>query len=160
MVGLGTRQTIIAPLWRLKMQSEQPAAAGSGQESFILFNAGHKLPLLKHSFTAHFKGSKNKTMGDFYKAATNELNFPDYFSSNLDSFNDLLLDLSWIAEKHKRIVLVEYNEFLSAEPRQRRLQLLSILQSWAMEKDHEVWIEDEDAARKEILESGARFKTF
>ena len=68
----------------------------------------------------------------FYAATASLLNFPVYFSENLDSFDELMNDLGWLEEKSLRIYISEYANFLLEEPVKKRRQVLDILAKAAL----------------------------
>ena len=73
--------------------------------------------------------SKNcKTLKDFYETLAEVLHFPEYFGFNMDSFDEMINDLSWIEDE--RIMLYFYNssDFLLNERNdQKVISLLELL---------------------------------
>lgn len=77
-------------------------------------------------------GSAVEDLDSFYAATASLLNFPVYFSENLDSFDELMNDLGWLEEKSLRIYISEYANFLLEEPVKKRRQVLDILAKAAL----------------------------
>ncbi|MCR9062980.1 MAG: barstar family protein [Cytophagales bacterium] len=73
--------------------------------------------------------SKNcKTLKDFYETLAEVLHFPEYFGFNMDSFDEMINDLSWIEDE--RIMLYFYNssDFLLNERNdQKVISLLELI---------------------------------
>ena len=74
---------------------------------------------IENTFLAFLNGKNCRTRTGFYHAIGQALNFPDYFADNLDSLDELLCDLSWIAEPNVAIVIFYYEEFLQDDRKLR-----------------------------------------
>lgn len=77
-------------------------------------------------------GSAVEDLDSFYAAIASLLNFPAYFSENLDSFDELINDLGWLEEKDLRIYISEYANFLLEEASEKRILVLEILAKAAL----------------------------
>lgn len=64
---------------------------------------------------AKIDGKKAKTLEKFYKIIGNELHFPDYFGENLDAFDEMINDLSWLEEDAVILIFTHLEAFLSQE---------------------------------------------
>lgn len=66
-------------------------------------------------FLAFLDGQKCAVIAHFYEEIAKALNFPDYFSPNLDSFDECLNDLSWIPQKEIQLLIFNYEDLLYEE---------------------------------------------
>ncbi len=80
-----------------------------------------------HSLTAALDGKEATTLADFYQKMTAIFHLPDYFGKNLDALSEVLSDLSWIKEKHVDFIIRNYNDLLSKETPEVRLNVLRVL---------------------------------
>ncbi len=102
-------------------------------------------------------GNNLKSLRDFYEEIAKVLHFPDYFGFNLDSFDELINDLSWIEDEKLAIYINNSENFLLNERNESKiLTLLDLLdascEDWKwMEPDEEVDIEDEEYIPKKEL---------
>lgn len=75
-------------------------------------------------YIAHVDGSQSTTLKAFYEQIATALDFPDYFGQNLDSLDELLNDLQWIAEE-KIVIFIDHSaEWLSKEKSPEKLSIL------------------------------------
>jgi len=65
------------------------------------------------NFLAIIDGSKCRNIQSFYKEIAMSLNFPDYFSNNLDSFDEMISDLEWIEEKVITLIIINAGDLLA-----------------------------------------------
>ncbi len=72
-------------------------------------------------------GADNKSISDFYQTMTNGLQFPDYFEENLDSFDEIMNDLTWLESEKIYLILKNYDDFLTDENDEIRELVLTIL---------------------------------
>ncbi len=103
-------------------------------------------------------GNNLKSLRDFYEEIAKKLHFPDYFGFNLDSFDELINDLSWIEDEKLAIYINNSQNFLLNERNESKiLTLLDLLdascEDWKwMEPDEELGLEDEEyIPKKEII---------
>jgi RNAse (barnase) inhibitor barstar len=94
-------------------------------------------------------GRKTQTLRTFYEEIARILHFPDYFGFNLDSFDELLNDLSWIEDEKLLIYIKESSSFLINERNETKvLTLLDILdatcEDWKWMEPNETLDEDEE----------------
>ncbi len=61
---------------------------------------------------AHLDGKKCKTLEKFFKSIASELKFPDYFGNNLDSFDEMINDLTWLEEEAVIIIIKNLESLL------------------------------------------------
>lgn len=75
------------------------------------------------------EGLSVQTLDDCYKVFSEIFKFPDYFSNNLNSFEECINDLSWFTETTD-FELVIYNSacFMQKEPWARK-EVLDILEN-------------------------------
>ena len=115
--------------------------------AFIVYKKGHA-PSMEKSMVAHLDGVKTSNMKAFYEQIASSLKFPDYFSNNLDSLDELLNDLSWIDEKNIVVQIQHSSLFLSDEPEQNILGLMNLLRNsilqWKM-------MDNNDNNKKELM---------
>ncbi len=92
-----------------------------------------------------------RTLRDFYETLAETLHFPDYFGFNLDSFDELINDLSWIEDERLLLYFKNSTEFLINERNdQKVITLLELLDATC-----EDWkFMDEDAERDTVATDG------
>lgn len=74
------------------------------------------------------EGLEVQTIADCYRIFRDILKFPDYFSNNLNSFEECINDLSWFTEMPDfELVIYHSNCFMQKEPLERK-DVLDILQ--------------------------------
>ncbi|WP_304237159.1 barstar family protein [Jiulongibacter sediminis] len=88
-----------------------------------------------------------KTLRDFYETLAEVLHFPDYFGFNLDSFDEIMNDLSWIEDERILLYFKNSSDFLLNERNdQKVVTLLELLDATC-----EDWkFMDEDAEKETI----------
>jgi RNAse (barnase) inhibitor barstar len=86
------------------------------------------------------------TLREFYELIANTLEFPDYFGFNLDSFDEMINDLSWIENEKLFLYFNNSENFLKKERNETKIQTLLDL----LEATCEEWKWDEEEG-KEIL---------
>lgn len=91
-----------------------------------------------------------KTLRDFYETVAETLHFPDYFGFNLDSFDEMINDLSWIEDERILIYFKNSAEFLINERNdQKVITLLELLDASC-----EDWkFMDEEAEKEGVAEN-------
>lgn len=90
-----------------------------------------------------------KTLRDFYETLAEQLHFPDYFGFNLDSFDELMNDLSWIEDERILLYFKNSSEFLINERNDGKVNTLLEL----IDATCEDWkFMDEDAERETIAD--------
>ena len=102
---------------------------------------------------AEIDASRVTTLRDFYETMAEVFEFPDYFGFNLDSFDEMINDLSWIENEKILIYFSNSEKFLEKERNDTKiLTLLDLLEAtceewkWAEEGE-----DDEDAIPKKDL---------
>ncbi len=90
-----------------------------------------------------------RTLRDFYETLAETLHFPDYFAFNMDSFDELINDLSWIEDERILLYFKNSAEFLINERNdQKVISLLELLDATC-----EDWkFMDEDAEKETVAE--------
>lgn len=101
---------------------------------------------------------KCRTLEDFYVAIAEALHFPDYFGSNLDSFDELMNDLSWIEDERLLIFFFNSESFLVSERNEKKVlalldQLDATCEEWKYYREDEVDLEEGEEAipKKDLL---------
>jgi RNAse (barnase) inhibitor barstar len=71
-------------------------------------------------------GKALPTVQDLFQSLSIQLSFPNYFGYNLDSFDEMINDLEWVAELEIDVVI--YNEdYLAADNKNYCREILEIL---------------------------------
>jgi RNAse (barnase) inhibitor barstar len=70
------------------------------------------------------EADKSKTLKGFYESMADVLEFPDYFGFNLDSLEELLVDLSWLDEPKIAIWVQDSDLFVSKERNHEKIYTL------------------------------------
>jgi RNAse (barnase) inhibitor barstar len=73
------------------------------------------------------------SINDFYSQIQKGLKFPTYFGKNLDALYDCLCDFSWLDAREVHVVLRNYDAFLSKEAKNKRWDILAVLNDAASE---------------------------
>ena len=74
------------------------------------------------------EGLEVQTIADCYRVFRDKLKFPDYFSNNLNSFEECINDLSWFIEMPDFELVIYHSDcFIQKEPLKRK-EVLDILQ--------------------------------
>ncbi len=94
-------------------------------------------------------GNKAITLRGFYEEIARVLHFPEYFGFNLDSFDEMLNDLSWLDAKKIAIFIRNSEQFISKERNPDKLPtLLDLLDATCEDWK---WVdESEDFEPKEL----------
>lgn len=61
---------------------------------------------------ANIDGAKCKTVKKFLTVIAKGLSFPDYFGKNLDAFDEMINDLSWLLEEAVIIAITNFENLL------------------------------------------------
>lgn len=83
--------------------------------------------VLQDTLIATIDGNENKTLKQFYHTIAEALSFPDYFSYNLDSFDEMIADLSWIEQQEIAVIIYNKVNFLSEEEEEIKNILVDII---------------------------------
>lgn len=67
-------------------------------------------------YIAFINGRNCTALPDFYDAIAKALQLPEYFGKNLDALDEMLCDLSWIAESTVLLVILHADEMLRDAP--------------------------------------------
>jgi RNAse (barnase) inhibitor barstar len=100
---------------------------------FTLSNETYQGETTAKTMVGILDGSKATTIDDFYEALGQALVFPDYFGKNLDSFDEMMNDLEWIAQQTVVLVFRNYEDLLADENEEIKEIILSILDAAAEE---------------------------
>lgn len=85
-----------------------------------------------------------RTKQEIFSFFSRELSFPEYFSDNWDSFDEIINDLSWISES--RIDIVHADVPLRSSPTDLGIYIDLLLNAFsASEKIHSISFEKERA---------------
>lgn len=105
---------------------------------YCLFEAGKEKDLIKdNTRIVNINGREIVTVDEFIHELARQLDFPDYYSSSLDSLEELLNDLSWLKETQFAIVVRNYSFFLCEEKNPaRKTNLLGLLNDVAEQWDN------------------------
>jgi len=108
---------------------------------------------LKESETyfAIIDGKKSSTVTDFMNEMKNEFNFPKYYSGNLNSFLEIMNDLSWLDSSNYITIIVNSNYFLINESFLSQNKLKELLAKIADEWIHVPNFENEEEYRKKSI---------
>lgn len=93
-------------------------------------------------------GADCPTLLCFGLALSQAFRFPNYFSENLHSLEEVLNDLSWLEGTDFAIVIYNYSSFLSAEPDSRKAELMHLLWETASQWQHVPNYPGEEAYRE------------
>jgi RNAse (barnase) inhibitor barstar len=88
---------------------------------------------------ANIDGEKCKTLKKFYSIIEKELLFPDYFSRNLDSFDEMINDLTWLEQEAVIIIIKNFDSFLEKEELEEEDNkglIMSLIDQAADEQSH------------------------
>ena len=85
------------------------------------------------TIVAFIEGGEVPTINDFYSQIQKGLKFPTYFGKNLDALYDCLCDFSWLDAREVHIVLRDYDAFLAKEAKNKRWDILAVLNDAAAE---------------------------
>ena len=99
---------------------------------------------------AEIDASRTTTLREFYETMAEVFEFPDYFGFNLDSFDEMMNDLSWIENEKILIYFTHSDKFLEKERNKSKiLTLLDLLDATCEEWR---WAEGDDLIpKKELL---------
>ena len=103
-------------------------------------------------YVAVIDGKQAATLKAFYEQIAQALDFPEEFSHDLESFDEMINDLDWIEEDKVAIYIRNSNEWLTREKSDDRL--LTIIDLLDATAEDWKWMdeeEEEDVARKELL---------
>jgi len=105
---------------------------------YCLFEAGKEKDLIKdNTHIVRIDGREIVTVDEFIHEIAKQLDFPDYYSSSLDSLEELLNDLSWLNESQFAIIVRNYSFFLCEEKDPaRKTNLMNLLNDVAEQWDN------------------------
>ena len=91
-----------------------------------------------------------QTLRAFYEETAKVMHFPDYFGFNLDSFDEMINDLSWIEDENLLVYFHNSDQFLINERNETKIiTLLDLLDATCEEWN---WFEeDEDPESDEFI---------
>lgn len=102
-------------------------------------------------------GSKIHWLDAFYETIADQLQFPDYFTNNLDSFDEVINDLSWLDEATIHIYITEYSYFLKEENSIKRLQVVELLGRAAESGLFNLYVEKASESLNDLQKNGLHF---
>jgi RNAse (barnase) inhibitor barstar len=115
--------------------------------NFLIIN---NLESLKDHHIAQIDGQKAHTLRGFYEEIAKVLDFPEYFGFNLDSFDEMLNDLSWLEQEKIAIYITNSEHFVEKERNPDKLPtLLDLLDATC--EDWKWADEDADLPKKELI---------
>lgn len=89
------------------------------------------------------------TLRMFYETLAEVFEFPDYFGFNLDSLDEIMNDLSWIANENILIYFINTDQFLVKERSYKKvLAVLDLLDATCEEWE---WMEGDEFIPKKSL---------
>ena len=98
------------------------------------------------------------TLREFYELIAKTLEFPDYFGFNLDSFDEMINDISWMENEKLFLYFKNSENFLKKERNETKIQtLLDLLEAtceewkWEEEEGKEILIGFSPSERMERL---------
>ena len=97
------------------------------------------------------------TIGLFYTFISKKLKFPFYFSRNLDSFDEIINDFSWLPPSEIHIIIIGYECFLKNESEIVRLKLMKVLINATEEQRFEIYLNDCSQAVIDLNEIGSNY---
>lgn len=86
--------------------------------------------------TAVADGEKCRDLKTFVGLLAEKFSFPDYFSDNLDSLEEILNDMSWLEDNNFAIMISNYADFLKSEKPSRKAALLNLFAETASQWQH------------------------
>lgn len=115
--------------------------------NFLITN---NLESLNGYHIAQIDGLKAYTLRGFYEEVAKALSFPEYFGFNLDSFDEMLNDLSWLEQSKIAIYITNSDSFVEKERNPDKLPtLLDLLDATCEDWK---WIdEDDEISKKELI---------
>ena len=64
---------------------------------------------------ANIDGAKCKSLKKFFAVIAKELRFPEYFGHNLDAFDEMINDLTWLGYEAVIIIITNFEDLLILE---------------------------------------------
>ncbi|WP_219223172.1 barstar family protein [Pedobacter antarcticus] len=104
------------------------------KNGFYIYNSVSQINPVKN--TAAADGEKCGELKAFVSLLAENFSFPEYFSDNLDSLEEILNDMSWLHDNSFAIIISNYAEFLKSEKPARKAELLSLLAETASQWQH------------------------
>jgi RNAse (barnase) inhibitor barstar len=101
--------------------------------NFKILKAPYQAKRDLDSLVAYIDGKDTGSLEDFYLQLGKGLRFPSHFGKNLDGLFDCLCDFSWLDASKIHIILQNYDEFLAKEPKNKRWDVLVVLNDAANE---------------------------
>lgn len=115
--------------------------------NFLITN---NLESLKSYHVVQIDGLKAHTLRGFYEEVAKALSFPEYFGFNLDSFDEMLNDLSWLEQSKIAIYITSSESFVEKERNPDKLPtLLDLLDATC--EDWEWSDEEDERPKKELI---------
>ncbi|SDW57899.1 Barstar (barnase inhibitor) [Hydrobacter penzbergensis] len=93
-------------------------------------------------------GNKSRTLKAFMKEVSVEFKFPDYYSGNMNSFTEIMNDLSWLNADNYILVVDNASAFLQDESLNEQEAIKKILTNITMEWNGVPNYDGEDEYRK------------
>lgn len=95
--------------------------------------------------------TKTKTLREFYEVMAEVFEFPDYFGFNLDSFDEMINDLSWIEDEKLAVFFENSESFLINE--RNETKIITLLDMLDATCEDWKWMEevDDELPKKSLL---------
>ena len=94
----------------------------------------------KKTHYAFIDGAACPTLDKAYHKLQEQLSFPDYFSQNLDSLDELLSDLEWISKPRIRLIIADLPQILNEEDLDRKESFLEVINEHQNERLEVIYI--------------------
>lgn len=94
-------------------------------------------------------GNKTQVLSNFMKEVSLAFNFPNYYSGNMNSFLEIMNDLSWLDANDYVLAITESDKFLQDESVKERSEIKDILNKISKEWSNVPNYEGESEYRKQ-----------
>lgn len=94
-------------------------------------------------------GNKSNALNNFMKEVSLAFDFPDYYSGNINSFTEIMNDLSWLNAKDYVLAVTESDKFLQNESLKEQEEIKNILENISKEWSNVPNYQGEDEYRKQ-----------
>jgi hypothetical protein len=103
------------------------------------------------SYIGIISGKKSNNLNSFMQEVANVFQFPDYYSGNMNSFMEVMNDLSWLNSTDYLMIITESDKFLKDERKSEqefiKQRLIDVSKEWNSVPNYD----GEDAYRKKSL---------
>ncbi len=94
-------------------------------------------------------GNKTQVLSNFMNEVSLAFNFPNYYSGNMNSFLEIMNDLSWLDANDYVLAITESHKFLQDESVNERVEIKDILNKISTEWSNVPNYEGESEYRKQ-----------